>query len=222
MTVVLNVRAVLFDLDGTLVDSLPDIVTGLNRARADFDLPPADDASIRGWIGDGARRLVARSIGTEDEEAHGVAELYARLRAHYSVVSGLESRLYPGVGALLRDLSDRGFGIACVTNKPDIATTPLLDKLGVTELFGSVVCPETVDGRRKPAPDAVLHALRELDVAPPDALMVGDAVPDIRSARAAGVRVAAVLGGYGDPDVLRAAGPDFTLERTSDLRVSHS
>lgn len=211
-------RAVLFDLDGTLVDSLDDITHALNAARRDAGLPEASAAEVRGWIGGGAARLVARSIGTDDEDAPPVRSLLRRFLAVYGAESGPRSPLLPGVRALLDGLVRRGVRVACTTNKPGEATRIVLRTHGLEGHFGpAVVTPET-GGVRKPDPRFFAEALRRLGgVDAAHALVVGDGVPDVQGGHAAGIPVVAVLGGYGDRSALLAAGPTWTVEETSEL-----
>ncbi len=211
--------ALLLDLDGTLVHSLPEICMALNGGLADTGRPPANEADVRAWIGDGARRLCSRAIGTEDEAAPGVDEVHEGLRRHYFRDPGCLTVEYDGVSAMLTQLRDLGVRLGCVTNKPEDATGPLLARLGLASFFEVVVCPETV-GLRKPDAAPMRHALAGLDAAPDDALHVGDGTADVLSARAAGVRVVAITGGYGAPEGLLAAEPDWQLARLTDLSAA--
>lgn len=210
--------AIFFDLDGTLVESLPDIAHALGLAREHRGLPAVAQDDVRTWIGNGARILVARSLGTDDGEAPGVDELLATFREVYRGVSGDRAALYPGVDALLRDLRGRGLRVALTTNKPRDATDVLLRRLGATALFDSIQTPDDVSGRVKPDPAMLLAAARECDVDPGRCLLVGDGTADVLGARAAGMRVAAVLEGYGDPLRLRALRPDWCVNRAVDVR----
>lgn len=211
--------AVLFDLDGTLVDSLDDIAHALNAARVESGLTPVDRESVRGWIGGGAIRLVARSLGTEDESAPGVAEMLRRFLGIYGAESGARSPVLPGVGDLLDRLLTRGVRLACTTNKPADATDLVLRASGLAPYFAAVVTPDTL-GVRKPDARFFREALARLgDVAPDRALVVGDGVPDIAGGRGIGAPTVAVLGGYGDRKALVAAGPDHVVEATGDLRI---
>ena len=210
-------RAVLFDLDGTLVDSLDDISHALNGARAEVGLAAVHRDLVRSWIGGGAARLIARSLGTEDENEEGVAEMLARFLRVYGTKSGARSRVLPGVSDLLRRLAERGVLLACTTNKPAAATELVLRATGLGPLFAAVVTPDTL-GVRKPDPRFFEEALRLLGGLPArGALVVGDGVPDIAGGHAIGADSVAVLGGYGDRAALIAAAPRFTVENTSDL-----
>ncbi|MCG3133045.1 MAG: N-acetylmuramic acid 6-phosphate phosphatase [Planctomycetes bacterium] len=210
-------KAVLFDLDGTLVDSLPDIAHAINKTRREHGLPEAATDTVRSWIGGGAARLVARSLGTEDEDDPAVAAHLRRFLDIYSTESGPLSPMIPGARALLDALAARGVRLACTTNKPGAATDLVLSSLGIRPLFGAVVTPDSMRGARKPDPRFFAEAMAALCVDPPDALVVGDGVPDVAGARSAGLPSVAVLGGYGDRDALAAAGSTWTVETVADL-----
>ena len=201
-------KAILFDLDGTLCDSLPDISWALNEARVDMGLTPVADGQVKVWVGGGAALLVARSLGLDDERDPAVAPLLATFLRHYEAHAADESKLYPGVPELLDFLEARGVLIACTTNKPASAARNLLAALDVLARLDALVTPETCGGAKKPDPRFMATALTKLGVEAKDALVVGDAVQDVLAAKSAGIRCVAILGGYGDPDALRAAGAD--------------
>jgi len=211
-------RAVLFDLDGTVADTIGDIVLGLNTARAERGLAPATEEQVRRWVGDGAPKLIARSLGTEDVDAPGVAPLLDALKRGYIRVSGTCSQVLPGVLELVRDLRERGVRVALTTNKPRYATDVFLERMGLAPEFDVVLTPQDVDGRHKPDPAMFFAAAAALDVAPPDCLIVGDGTADVLGGRAAGMPVVAVTGGYGDPARLLEAGPTHTIRETRELR----
>jgi phosphoglycolate phosphatase len=201
-------KAVLFDLDGTLSDSLPDIAWALNDARIDAGLTPVTDGQVKGWVGGGAQQLVARSLGLTDEKDPRVAPLLASFLARYEAHAADESKLYPGVAELLDLLEAKGILIACTTNKPASAARSLLDGLGILSRLDVLVTPETCGGIKKPDPRFLATALAKLRIEAKDALVVGDAVQDVQAARAGGIRCVAILGGYGAEADLRAAGAD--------------
>lgn len=211
--------AVFFDLDGTVADTLVDIAVALDAARAEHGLEPvADPPRVRTWIGHGARKLIARSLGTEDVDAEGVAEIMVTFRRVYRGISGRHSDLYPGMREFLADLRARGVKTALTTNKPREATDEFLSQCGVTELFDAVATPDDVGGLTKPSPAMLFLAARLVDVAPARCLLIGDGDADIGGARAAGMPVIAVLGGFGDPDALRLLSADAYVERATDAR----
>jgi phosphoglycolate phosphatase len=209
--------ALLLDLDGTIADTLADIAVALDAARAAESLPPVGDrAQVRSWIGHGARKLVARSLGTEDVEAPGVAQLLTTFRRLYPEISGRHSQLYPGVRELLERLRARGLPLGLTTNKPREATHVFLEQLGAASLFDAVFTPDDVDNRVKPDPAMLIAAAGALGVPVGHCLLVGDGDADVNGARAAGMPVVAVLDGFGNRDALLALGADAYVERLTD------
>jgi phosphoglycolate phosphatase len=210
--------AVLFDLDGTLVDSLGDLHAALDGAHRAAGLAGVGQDDVRRWVGRGAALLVARSLETEDARDPRVAPLLEDFLRRYRAASTQRTQLCPGVSALLERLQGAGVQLAVTTNKPHGPTRELLAALGVARRFEAVVCPELVGGATKPDRALFDHALELLgDLDPGRVLVVGDGLPDVQGARAAGVRVAAVLSGYGDRDELLAAGADHYLQSTAEL-----
>ncbi len=219
MTAARPPAAVLFDLDGTVADTLADIVTALDAARAAEGHPPVGDpALVRSWIGDGARALCARSLGSEDVTLPAARRLRDAFRAVYPSISGRLSRPYDGVVPLCDELRAAGRRTALTTNKPRVATRAFLDVHALHARFDAVVTPDDVGDRPKPDPALFLRAAELLACAPADCLVVGDGAADVLGARAAGMRVVAVLGGYGDADRLRALAPDLCVTYAAELR----
>ncbi len=209
-------RAVLFDLDGTLSDSLPDIVWALNEARMDSGMTPVTDGQVKSWVGAGAATLVVRSLGAADERDPRVAPLLATFLEHYEAHACDLSTLYPGVLDLFDFLESRGVLTACTTNKPEIAARALLGGLEILSRLDALVTPESC-GAKKPDPRFMTAALAKLGVAAADALVVGDSVQDILAAKSVGIRSVAILGGYGDPEALRAARPDECVQTIAEF-----
>ena len=168
----------LFDLDGTLVDTAPDINAALNLALESHGHPRVDESLTRHWVGHGVVALVTQAI-----ERHGLPpehsdDLVTAFIGHYESRIADLSRPYPGVLDALTELGARGAGLAVVTNKRTQFTLPLLEALGLDRYFDAVVCGDTAE-RPKPAADPALHACRLLDLAPADALFVGDSDTDV-------------------------------------------
>ncbi len=183
-------RALLFDLDGTLIDTAPEIALALNRTLAWMGLPEADDGTVRGWIGDGARALLDKALGrasTDDEWQHFSYE--------YAAACGQASRLYPGVRDMLERLSAQGVKLAVLTNKEARFAHKLLTLHDITAHFDLLVAGDSLPVK-KPHPGVVSHALAALDVPVDEAAFVGDSVTDVRTARAAGIRSWIVSHGY--------------------------
>jgi phosphoglycolate phosphatase len=210
-------KAVLFDLDGTLSDSLPDIAWALNQARLDHKLLPVTDGQVKAWVGSGAASLVARSMGLSDEGDPRAIAVLDTFLAHYTDHACDRSTLYPGALDLLERLGARGVLVACTTNKPTQAARALLEGLEILSLLDAVVTPDDCGGAKKPDPRFMAFALERLGVTAKDAVVVGDGVPDIAAAKASGMRSIAILGGYSDPATLRGAGADDYVDSLADV-----
>lgn len=208
-----RVRAVVFDLDGTLIDSYDAISESLNHARAGWDLPPLAADVVRRAVGRGLETLVAEHVGPDRVEA-GVA----RFRNRYARVFRSATRALPGARDTLAALSRGGVAVAVASNKPARFTRPILEATGLEPYVGSVHGPDTV-GRAKPDPAMIRRCLDDLDVPSDEAIYVGDMVLDVESARRAGVRVVLVPGGSSPIDALEATGVPV-LGRLEDL-VAH-
>lgn len=198
--------AILFDLDGTLLDSEGDLCDAANRARAALGLAPLPEADIRGHIGYGLRHLLERVV---PESLHGrLDEARAAFVAWYGAHLLDRSRPYEGAGEALRALRAHPLGL--VTNKPSMFLDPLLEGLGWRGLFGAVIGGDTLP-ERKPHPRPLLYAIERLGATPERAVYVGDSEVDRATAAAAGVRFIAVAWGRIAPAMTG------TLARLSDL-----
>jgi phosphoglycolate phosphatase len=195
-----TVRAVLFDLDGTLLDSAPDLAAAANRMLAELGMAPRDPGVIATYIGKGIPRLVERTL-TGVLDATADAAVFARAlpiyERYYAEESGRRSVPFPGVVDGLRMLREAGLPLACITNKAERFTVDLLERTGLSGFFGAVVCGDTV-ARKKPDPEPVLAACARLGVRAPEALMIGDSANDVQAARAAGCPVWCVPYGYNE------------------------
>ena len=192
------IRAVAFDLDGTLVDSVADLMHASNALLAELGRPPVDLPSVRSFVGDGAPKLVERvlaatgGVPAPDETARCVG----RFLEIYEADPSAHSALYPGVADTLETLAAAGLRLGVCTNKPMAATLRLLDDLGIAGRFAAVVGGDSYP-TRKPSPEPVLGLLDRLGVRPEETAFVGDNEHDVAAARAAGVaRVLVVPYGY--------------------------
>lgn len=193
-------RAILFDLDGTLLDSAPDLAAAANAMLAELDLPARDPAVIATYIGKGIPRLVERTLtGSLDAAADPVllARALPMYERYYAEESGRRSVPFPGVIEGLRALRAARLPLACITNKAERFTLDLLQRTGLDGFFAVVVCGDTVV-RKKPDPEPVLTACARLAVRPADAVMIGDSANDVQAARAAGCPVWCVPYGYNE------------------------
>jgi phosphoglycolate phosphatase len=207
----------LFDLDGTLVDSLPDIAGALNRALVAAGLQPLSLDVVRGLVGEGVQRLAEKALAVQPAPAAVDAVALAReVVAYYRAHPCVDTRVFPGVEAALPELRQRGARLAVLTNKMGEVARALLAELRLAEHFDAIVGDG--DGHaRKPAPDAALALMRRFGVAPAHTLMVGDGLPDLALARAAGCPTAAVTWGYTARANLVAETPDYLIDAAAEL-----
>lgn len=210
-------KAVIFDLDGTLLNTLGDLTAAVNHALTVHGLPTRTEAQVRTYVGDGVRELVVRACpaGTDEATRAGVMAAYL---PYYAAHNMDLTRPYEGVLSLLDDLRTAGYRIAVVSNKHDAGTQALCGKFFADYLDLTV----GADGSRplKPAPDGVLYALSQLQVAPEDAWYVGDSVQDVRTAHNAGVRCVAVTWGFQDADRLAAENPTVMAHTVAELKAA--
>lgn len=211
-------RAVLFDMDGTLLDTAPDFVAVCQAMRSARELPPADEQRIRDVVSGGARAMVSATfdleVGTEGFEALRL-EFLERYRDHCAVLS----KPFEGMLELLGDIEASRLMWGVATNKPVVFAEPIMQQLALAERSSVLVCPDHVP-RSKPAPDMLLLACEKIGVAPQDTLFVGDDARDIEAGRAAGCKTAAVTYGYIHPeDNPRHWGADVVVDHPLELRA---
>jgi phosphoglycolate phosphatase len=212
-------RTVLFDLDGTLVDSAPDLTTAVDRMLRDLGRAPVGEEAVRHWIGNGARRLVMRALtGQRDGDPGDAATdaALARFFDHYDDSLTDASVPYPGAMEALRALSGAGVRLGVVTNKPARFTDRLLDALDMLPFFGVTVSGDTLPVK-KPDPAPLRLAADRLGVPLETCVMVGDSMADLRAARNAGIPMVCVPYGYRDGDAIFEAGPEAVVQRLDEL-----
>jgi phosphoglycolate phosphatase len=185
---------VVFDLDGTLVDSASDIAEAVNRTLLDWSLPRVEESVIRGWIGDGARALVTSAFAHAGK-AIELDEVMPGFMVHYADCLLLYPTVYPGVVETLRALREKKVAVAVCTNKPERFVRPLLDALDLGQYFECIVGGDTLP-ERKPSAVPLLHVVDHFGLQPSQCLMVGDSATDLQTAQAAGVPMALVTYGY--------------------------
>lgn len=209
-------RAVLFDLDGTLLDTGPDLARALNRLRAEDQLDPLPYATIRPWVSHGSHALMRLGYDLDDTSADYETRRQRLLELYHGDVAA-ESRLFAGMEAVLARLEENATPWGIVTNKPAWLTTPLLAAVGLAARAACVICGDTT-ARAKPHPDPLLAASRALGLAPAACLYVGDAERDVSAAAAAGMPVLVALYGYlGPHDVPHEWGADGSIDAPLEL-----
>ena len=196
-------KAILFDLDGTLLDTLEDMADALNRTMDRFDLPHRTLKEVRSFVGNGAKRLIELATGAEGDR---LAEILAVYKEDYDRNYLVKTAPYPGVMPLLDELHAAGCLVGIVSNKPDSTVQSLSEALFQGK--ADIAVGEKAGIRRKPAPDTVLAALEALGVTKAETVYVGDSEVDVMTARAAGVPCVSVTWGFRDRDVLEEAGAE--------------
>ena len=213
-------KMILIDVDGTLVDSVPDLAFCVDAMMERLGHPPHGEAAVRDWVGNGVERLVRRALigqlDGEPAEADVEHALPIFLELYRENTSG-RSFLYPGVREGIDYLKGAGYALGCVTNKAAQFTEPLLRDLGLRDDFDIVVSGDTLP-RKKPDPLPLLHAAEHFGVDPGDALMIGDSVSDVKAARAAGFGVVCMTYGYNHGVDIRAADPDAVMDSLIEIR----
>ena len=208
---------VVFDLDGTLVDTAPDLIETLNVVFTRDGLPPLDYAAARDMIGGGARRMIESALKLQGRGlTEGVVDrLFADFIVHYGAHIADRSQPFPGLDAALDRLASRGCQFAVCTNKLESLSRLLLEALGLSRRFAAI-CGQDTFGMQKPDPEILRRTIRAAGGVLQRAVMVGDSGTDIATARAAGVPVVAVDFGYSETPV-RELGPDRVISHFDQL-----
>ncbi|MDY6980124.1 MAG: phosphoglycolate phosphatase [Pseudomonadota bacterium] len=210
---------VLIDVDGTLVDSVPDLAYCVDEMMKQLGMPEHGEAKVREWVGNGVERLTRRALigqleGEPDEALFDRA--YPIFLELYAENTSKRSKLYPGVSEGLAYLKQAGYRLGCVTNKAEQFTVPLLKTLGVYDDFEIVVSGDTLP-QKKPDPMPLLHVAEFFGVKPEQALMIGDSVSDVTAARAAGFQIVCMSYGYNHGVDIREANPDAVIDSMAEL-----
>jgi phosphoglycolate phosphatase len=196
-----DVRAVLFDLDGTLLDTIPDLHAAVCAMLADMGRPALPEDTVRAYVGRGVANLVkralARSLEVADDDSPAPADALESFRRHYARENGRRAQLFPGVREGLEAIRAKGLSMAVITNKAEAFTRPLLEMTALAEFFSVVVSGGNLP-RHKPDPMSLVWACGRLGVSPADALFIGDSVNDFLAARAACCRVFLLPYGYNE------------------------
>lgn len=212
-------KMVLIDVDGTLVDSVPDLAFCVDEMMKQLDMPVHGEAKVREWVGNGVERLTRRALvgqleGEPDEALFEKA--YPIFLDLYTENTSKRSVLYPGVKEGLGYLKSAGYKLGCVTNKAAQFTIPLLKELGVHDEFEIIVSGDTLP-KKKPDPLPLLHVAEHFGVTPAEATMIGDSVSDVKAARAAGFQIICMSYGYNHGMDIRDANPDAVIDSMAEL-----
>lgn len=208
---------VMFDLDGTLIDSVPDLAAAVDQMLLARGLPAAGSERVRNWVGNGARVLVRRALAGDlqhaavsEADAEPALELFLQLYADNHSLTVL----YPGVRETLKWLKQQGVEMALITNKPERFVAPLLDQLRIGRYFRWIIGGDTLP-QQKPDPAALLQVLQLAEVPASEALFVGDSCSDVQAAKAAGILCVAMSYGYNHGRPICEESPALVLD---DLR----
>ena len=210
---------VLIDVDGTLVDSVPDLAFSIDLMMQDLDMAKRGEDKVRLWVGNGIERLVKRALldsldGEPDEVLFNRA--LPLFRSHYTVNNSTRSRLYDGVRQGLDYMRQGDYHMGCVTNKASEFTHPLLRDLGISDYFEVIICGDDTQ-KIKPDPLPLLTAAQRMQVDPQQSLMIGDSSNDVRAARAAGFQIICTSYGYNHGEDIRRYGPDAVIDSMAEL-----
>lgn len=214
----LRARAVIIDLDGTLLDTAADLAAAVNLVLAELGRPVLPQSVVAAYVGKGAEVLVHRALGGGLDARVDAATHERGLHAflgHYRVTNGLHARAYEGVHEGLAALRGKGLRLACVTNKPQAFADPLLERCGLREAFELVLGGDALP-LKKPHPAPMRHAARALGATPAEVVAIGDSVNDALAARAAGMAVLAVPYGYNEGRDVRSLDVDGIVDSLLD------
>jgi len=213
-------QMILIDVDGTLVDSVPDLAWCVDEMMKALGRESWGEERVRDWVGNGVERLVRRALigqldgEPEDGEFDKAYPLFLEL---YADNTSKRSTLYPGVQEGLDYLQNAGYSLGCVTNKAEQFTLPLLQDLGIYDYFGIVVAGDTLPVK-KPDPTPLLYAAEFFGVTPEQSLMIGDSKSDVTAARAAGFRIICMSYGYNHGEDIRIYEPDTVIDSMEELK----
>lgn len=213
----MTVKAVVFDLDGTLVDSAPDLMLATNHVLARLERRPITMAEVRGFVGHGAKALIARGCAATGAaiDDSSLSFYHAEFLRYYERNIAVNSAAFPGVISLLERCAASGIKMGVCTNKVEGLSVRLLQALGMAKYFGAIVGPDTINVA-KPDPAPYLETLKRLGVPVEHSIMVGDSETDILTARAAAVPVIAVSFGY-TPRPVSEFGPDHLVSHFDEI-----
>ena len=207
------IRAVFFDLDGTLVDSVEDLTDAVNHIRGAFSLQPLAEDAVRRKVGKGARNLIEQVLpGVTAADISHALEMFLEFNKLHIVD---KSRLYGGIREVLDELATRGIKMAVISNKHEDLSTLLLQTLGINDLFARI-CGGNTFPESKPSPLPLLRVAEHLEVAPHECVMVGDSINDILAGQRADIAAIACTWGYGNAEEL--AGADYFAHSPTELR----
>lgn len=210
-----RVRALVFDLDGTLIDSRRDITHAVNHVLVSSGRSPLPEAQIASYVGDGAFTLMQRATGLARLDPE-LAVLHAQFRAYYTAHPATHTLVYPSVRETLSSLSTSHYRVALCTNKPRATTDRVLDALELTRFFAVTVCADDL-AHQKPHPEPLLHIAKTLQLQPHELAMIGDGPQDIECGKAAGAITVGVTYGIRPVTEVLASHPDHLVDSLGEV-----
>jgi len=215
-----NPKLIMIDVDGTLVDSVPDLAYCVDELMVIMGREKWGEAKVRHWVGNGVPKLVERSLTGELEgevNQDDFDKAYPIFLDLYATNTSGRSCLYDGVKAGLKHLKSQGYTVGCVTNKAEQFTHPLLKDLGIFDEFEIVISGDTLE-KKKPDPLPLLHAAKHFGIDPKEALMLGDSISDVKASRAAGFDIICMSYGYNHGVDIRHSNPDLVIDSMAELK----
>jgi len=209
---------VCFDLDGTLVDSVPDIAASVDAFLTEQGVALAGEDRVRGWVGLGSAKLIEQAMAWADLDPNKHEECYSRFLKHYFEHSTDKTKLYSNVKELLKAFKHQGVPVALVTNKPGVFIKPILDHFEITEHFGWFLGGDTL-AEKKPSALPLLHCSEAIEAEPEKCLMIGDSITDFRAANNAGFKCALVTYGYHQGVDFASLGADAVMDDLAELLI---
>lgn len=216
-----KINTLLFDLDGTLVDSAPDLAAAVNKTLAVLQRDTFAEQQIRTWVGNGAKVLIERALSGSQQidpelDSALANDALGLFLKHYQQDVCVYSKLYAGVAETVQQLKNAGFTLAIVTNKPEKFIQPILDKLQIAEFFCASLGGDSLP-EKKPSPQPLLHICQQLNVAVANTLMIGDSHNDILAAKAANMQSIGLTYGYNYGEDINKHQPDWVFDNFADI-----
>lgn len=210
---------VLLDLDGTLVDSIPDLANSVNKTLLELSMEEREINSIRNWVGNGVEKLLHRALSNDidgEAEPELFEKAFPRFMEIYKENMCASTTCYPGVVDGIRFLKERQVKLGCVTNKNGAFVSPILEKTGLIDDMNIIVAGDTLP-KKKPDPLPLLHAASVMEIDPKQSLMIGDSESDVKAARAADFQIVCVSYGYNHGKDIRDTNPDAVVDSLAEL-----
>lgn len=212
-------RLIAFDLDGTLIDSVPDLTVAVQKALKELTLPLPCEKEVSLWVGNGAQVLMERALSwalnaTPDKNLQATG--YKAFLRHYGAAPNALTRLYGGVRPALKTLDEAGYLLVLVTNKPERFIAPILNHFELLPLFRLCLGGDSL-AEKKPSPMLLLHAANQLDIPPSASVMVGDSRHDISAGKAAGFTTVALPYGYNHGEPIQDSNPELIIDSLTEL-----